>query len=477
LFATGAWAQATLTQSTDTAFEASQLFGTGSTSIVLSPAASALDAAIVSVLVGDDDIGDGNVALMTFNVSNGDFAAIVPLSSISVTGGGLEGVAAFTKVGGGGAGDSSVTFRVEIVDTVSAGEGFVWAVPALTNVNLAGDPGEQVVDVVSTIEPTTTAPLPFPDTIDINACTDQSDCTIMVSASAYDNFTLDPFGDTGFVDIDDRAVIESGGTPIDTGVPLAPAVMGIQLGTIFIDAEIVAPLQRDGDDFSNAVGGDGVGSIVLTALGNFRFGDIVFIDLDDNDTIGPLESFTMTGGVATYTFPSIALALGEASSIYYVPNGVDDLQPETIAITASTSYALATNASDVAEGSAGFIQFDGIARNAYAYGVVKAGGVDKSFVRVTSESPSGSQLFFSCTDDAGVGSFGDAGFLPGSTTRAYSSDQIGVILGGVVFTGRGACDIFSDTKISVQHKIRSSDILTDNSVVIGQQIAFPSGGD
>jgi hypothetical protein len=283
---------------------------------------------------------------------------------------------------------------------------------------------------------------------------------------------MNPLGDTGLVNIEDRAVILSGGTNIT--VATADVRMGIELGTHEINVSFAGPpLDHAGEDFSNTLSADGVGSIDVTAIGNFRTGDIVFIDLDDDRTVDAGESFTVTGGFATFSLTSISAALDESFTVWYVPNGVDELQPETIAVVAATNYVVGTNAVESTgdfRSSAGFIKYIGVDQEGYAYGVVRQNGTDVSFVRVTCEASSGCNTFFSCTDDTGVNSFGDGGFVPGNATEPFSSNDIGMLLGNVTFTGRGACDIFSDAKISVQHKIRSSDILTDNSVVIGQCI-------
>jgi|GEM_PF-5835137 len=456
--ATGAWAD--LSQETILANFADSLFGPGSDAIVIDPNGDAA----VGILT-DATIGSGNVADLTIVISNGQFSGIVPLSSISVTG----GVVAFTKTAGGNPGDSSVTFSMDVQNPLVAGDAIIFEVPSLTNVDLSGE--ESAVVAVSSIVPTTTAPDPFPNDIDTNDCTNLNDCVVAVSSSPYSDFDLGS-GDTGTVDITMRAEIDAGGTFIDVDGP-GPLVgrEGLLIGEHDLDLKALPPLQRDGDPFSITTGGDGVGTVTLVANGDFRDGDIVFIDLNSDFAVGTGESFTIAGSTATSAALPIATAEGAGIlNVYYVPNEVDDLSPEVFGLSATINYALATNQSDTATPPSppGIIEYDGIFVEGYAYGVVKAGGTDVSFVRVTVESSTPGSIFFSCTDDAGNSYFGDFGTLPGNTTEAYSSDEIGELLGGVTFTGRAACNILSDQQVAVQHKIRSSDILTDNSVVIGR---------
>jgi hypothetical protein len=455
--ANGAWAA--LDQSTSNADFADSLFGPGSEAIVIDPNGDA-----VVTVTTDAVVGNGNVADLTIDISGGEFSGIVPLSSISVS----AGVVAFTKTDGGNPGDTTVTFEMDVVVSLPIGTTIDFEVPSLTNVDLSS-PTSAVV-AVSAIVPTTTAPDPFPNTIDTNDCTLPADCTIAVSSSPYTAFDLGS-GDTGQVQIDDRPVIDIGGTTIDTTPGVAGGSReGLLIGEHDLDLDIAPPLQRDGDPFSLATGGDGVGSVTLVATGNFRAGDIVFIDVNGNTDVDTGESFVISGGTATsLPIPAdTAEGLG-VLDVYYVPNEVDDLSPEVFGLTATINYVLATNQADAATPPTppGEIEYDNINFEGYAYGVVRAGGTDRSFVRVTNETSGPASIFFSCTDDAGNSSFGDFGVLGGNETEAYDSDEIGTLLGGVVFSGRGACDILSDENISTQHKIRSSDILTDNSVVIG----------
>lgn len=460
--ATGAWAD--LSQQTSIANFADTLFGPGSDAITIDPNG----AAAVGVLT-DATIGSGNVADITFSLTNGEFATIVPLSSISVTG----GVVAFTKTAGGNAGDGFVTFEMDVQTSLVNGDAIVFEVPRLTNVDLSSD--TSAVVAISNILPTTTAPDPFPNTIENNMCDLPNDCIVAVSSSPYSAFDLGS-GNTGQVLIDDRAIIDSGGTPIDTNGPTPGGVRdGLLIGEHDLDLEVLPPLQRDGDPFSITTGGDGVGTVTLTATGEFRSGDIVFIDISNPGVVDTGESFTIVGNTATS--PAIPSDTAEAAGIlnvFYVPNEVDDLSPEVFGLAARIDYTLSTNQTDNALPPVppGEIEYDNIDVEGYAYGVVRAGGTDRSFVRVTNESATPASIFFSCTDDAGTSSFGDFGILGGNQTEAFDSDEIGGFL-GATFSGRGACDILTDGSISVQHKIRSSDILTDNSVVVGRSISSP----
>lgn len=474
--ANGAWAA--LNQTSTIATFADSLFGPGSTAITIDP-----DGASVITINTTTIIGDGNVADITYTVTNGAFAEIVSLGSISVTG---AGVASFTKTDGGNVGDTSVTFEVAVTTDVPATENILFVVPSITNANLSSS--SDVVSITATITPTTTAPNPFPTTIGNNCSTTppNNNCTAVDTAPWYAAFDLGSGsadfpagtgGGAGLVDIDDRGLILP--NPPSTGVaavdpdgtgPL-PSVVALRLGTHNLNSG-PAVLQRDGTTFLLTGINDGAGDVVLTASGNFRPGDIVFIDLANPGIVDANETFVIDGTTATYSVPVDTAEAAGLLQVFYVPNGTDALAPETFSLSAAIVYDLATNNTDAATAPSPFATtaFDGIQNFGYAYGVTRQGGTDVSFIRVTCEGSTECTTFFSCRDGAGDGSFGDGPIIPGNATDAIDSDELGALLGDVTFAGRAACDVFSDNRVSVQHKVRSSDILTDNSVVVGREI-------
>lgn len=455
--ATGAWAA--LNQSTNDATMAASLFGEGSDAITFTPTGAAV------VINTTTDIGANNIADLTITLDNAVFGAVVSPSDITIPG--VPGVS-FSLTNGGQIDDGFVTFTANTLTTVvPAASNIVFEIPALTGADLTGP--LDVVEAVSTIVSTTASANPFPDEIETNDCDNPTDCQIVDTASPYDPFEISS-GDNGGVDIDNRTEIANGGSTLFPDDDGGDSVEGLFLGSHVLFDDGV--LQRDGDGWDVDTG-DGEGTITLTVGANFRSGDVVFIDLDGSS--GPTASlgevFTISGSTATSGPIPVDAAINNVFPIFFLPNDTDELAPETFSVSAAIDYNLATNKTDATlpQTDPATIEFNGIFEGGYAYGVVKRDGADVSFVRVTNELNSPASIFMSCTDDAGNSYFGDFGIQAAGTTKAYNSTVIGNTIGGT-FTGRGACSILTDGDISVQHKIRTSDVLTDNSVVVGRDI-------
>ena len=156
----------------------------------------------------------------------------------------------------------------------------------------------------------------------------------------------------------------------------------------------------------------------------------------------------------------------------YVPGGTENLKPSAFAAMAKYAFNNLDNNSDLSiTASVGTIRYAGIEVEAYAYGVIKGGGMDTSYVRATCNAPSGMCLVFAdCTDEDGEEYFGGPVPIAAGATEVVDNDDIAGALGGGWESGKGACDIYSTHDLSVQHMIRSGHTVINNSAVVGRDL-------
>ena len=212
------------------------------------------------------------------------------------------------------------------------------------------------------------------------------------------------------------------------------------------------------------------GNVDVTVVGPFREGDAVYLGTtkmtmnDNGDFMGSTSiANTADGGVA----------------VNYVPNGTVDLRPGDFSATAALKFNEAKNASGAiplsrtpgeADGMGmASIAYQSIGPMAYAYGVVRAGGMETSFLRVGCvTSAAGCAVFLDCTDQAGAAYFGELMGIPRGATMVYDSDAIASSFpNGGWERGRGSCQLLSNGALEVQHNVRSGSIQTSQNIVIG----------
>ena len=222
-------------------------------------------------------------------------------------------------------------------------------------------------------------------------------------------------------------------------------------------------------DSSTLNPGSGLGGNVIITVsgGNFREGDMVYY--------GPnrqTKSFTMGDGTATYAVPIAGLT---DQPIRYLPGGTDPLRPTTFTTTLSLDFSDTSNksgpvanVSDMAS-----ISYGGIELRAYAYGVVRAGGIEISYVRTgcaggVTPPATVCTIFWDCTDQAGNSYFSEPTEVAVNQTEVFSSSEIAdAFPGGGWDSGRGSCSLWSDGMLEVQNMTRSGVGQVNNSVVVG----------
>ena len=435
-----------------------------------------------------DSITPGNVADITFALSGATFSQTASPSDLDLR----EDTCAGNKLpllvsgptSGGAKGDPGVTFKVEVASEQEIGPevALCFWVPdlqaTLATISPPGAPRMMGVNVKASIEQGVTNSNPFPKTInggdidhDKNATTDEvpgpiTDRTIFVAAPAL--ATSLGTGGTGLVDIRDRTkIVASSGTPDPSASPDSAAT-GLLVGTVSIEAAPGSGAIRklNGSGF---VAPEGVidaslgGQISLSVGGPFQSGDKVVFGAGS-----AARQVEPEGGKASNKLELKATA---GVTIVYVPGGKGILKPSTFAATAKYSFNNLDNDNDVRiTGSTGTIKYAGVNVEGYAYGVVKGGGVDQSYLRVTCEAGGSCSVFADCTDQSGTGYFGALleDRIPAGATVAVDSAALAKVLDGGWETGRGRCDLYSNASLAVQHMVRSGGVLINNSTVVGR---------
>ena len=257
--------------------------------------------------------------------------------------------------------------------------------------------------------------------------------------------------------------------------------------------------QRDGRPFSLGRGGDGRGDLNVTVTGDFRDGDVVFLDLDDDRKPGAGEELDLQAdGSMQESFrldyvagnPNAADGeRGEADreegvatkNLYYRPNGTDALRPGEY----RSVFTVTTDSSEVADildrvhGVTGETVLHANTHTtsytltedmqiAYAIPPQRAG--DSGTVRVNCKGSTPCALYLECDDPDGMSYFKQVEEpVPGRSTLVLTAEDLSDALDlgeGVWESGRMSCTIHSTRDISVQQLTRSAaGVLVNNTYV------------
>ena len=258
---------------------------------------------------------------------------------------------------------------------------------------------------------------------------------------------------------------------------LARPVIGVPTATIS---------KWDGETFSIANREDGAGDLVVGVTGEFRPGDLVFLDLNGNFRADNDERLTLRDGVMSGRFGLTEIAGIPTDSdmrmqtegvagrwLMFLPNGTDALRPADYRTTLSVDFTDASNRDrDGGNSISGVVEtsYTTIDPNATrrAYAIPPVGATDMGNIRVKCETATSCPLYLEC-DDAG----GDSWFqkieddVPGRATLRLNSAAIAGHLGIAGWEGRLSCNVMSTQDISVQVLTRSGDVLVNNTYIDG----------
>ena len=438
-------------------------------------------------------------------VSNSDLVAVAAMDNVDLTAAALEGVDTFAVLQiaeGGGVGDSSVTFEVQIdsggspaqefgtprpADTDSNpnndhGDAFVLKLPALDEVSPGG-----VSVTVSTDSITTDFPVVdmVERWVDMDGRLEADDVAISarVIGRAADAvmLTVVPETSTADIDIEGRMHLVSGDGGMTSlihvgslGVALAPGV-----------------LQSNGEAFGFDAGG--AGHVVVTVHG-VDDTDTVFLDAVTSGTsttpmaVDTGEELAVSDGMATDDFSLSGLPA--SSDLYVMVDGERTLSPGTIRAEASISFQSGIRdlmwlttppwiaAAQPAEATVDvrYAGTHGILPRAYAIAPAGSGTGDISNVRIRCDDSSECQVYLACTDSMGNDVFGKVGTtIPARATMVLRDGGSGTAMDlrevfdeDAWMSGRLSCDVIApDRNVEVQVLTRSGGALVNNTYVDG----------
>ena len=439
----------------------------------------------------------GNQAEITFQLSGATFDQAASPTNLD-----RRGVNCADPIGtdieasvanGGERGSTSVTYSVEVKDTggvtaLAVDTAICFWLPdlsvTLATVSAPGaTPAERGVNVTASIKPTTATGTPFPGKISGPAAmdidTDESGAVDGTEVGNAPNTDLTVFkatpalvtslgmGDTVYVNIADRTKIaaDGGGTP-DPSVTGPNAMLGLRVGTLTLSLSQENIWMLNGSGFLSKTQLDSSlsGQVDLTVGGRYQSGDALVVGS------GPTALKGVINGMIAEV--SVPMEPTTGMPIVYVPGGVDNLKPGKFMAGGAYLFNDRRNANAALTSmSEGEIKYAGLEVEGYAYGVVRSaenGGMDTSYVRVTCEAAMDCHIFADCAGQDGTEYFGGPVVVEAGTTGVVTSDQIGTALGGGWAKGRGHCDLHSSGQLSVQHMIRSHDLLINSSVVVGR---------
>ena len=262
---------------------------------------------------------------------------------------------------------------------------------------------------------------------------------------------------------------------------LARPVVGVPTDTI---------LQWNGEAFSIANRENGAGDLVVGVTGEFRSGDLVFLDLNGNFRPDNDERLTLRDGVMSGRFGLIEIAgntlLPETDQrgrtqgvagrwLLFSPNGTDTLRPADYRTTLSVDFTAGSNrdkdgtSSIAVDLKTSYTVIDPTATR-QAYAIPPVGSTDLGNIRVKCEVAVGCPLYLECDDSAGDSWFRAleepvAGRATMRLNSAMLAEQLGISEDG--WEGRLSCKVMSTQTISVQVLTRSGDVLVNNTYIDG----------
>ena len=470
------------------------------------------------------EIDQGDVLEVTITLGNAKFGENVKNSDLTLTEVGIDANTCSGRVRdseGGSQGDSSVTFQVEAADgdcTSGAGGSFTmtFELPTLEGLNAA--PGRHVT---ASVETAAGGGSGWPDTESTGVNTNMvcgTDVTMARAAcTRLERGVLTNLlpaaanrGQAGAPIVSFSAGLtftptSGGGSSIDlagnrlTFVRNAPG----RLGTVRVGVTTAAActtddpipagcyLQSDGREFSIGRGGEGQGELNISSTGDFRTGDVVWLEFDGASGASAREMLelqddgSMTGSFALNDISgNPAAAVGDTGdmdreeglvtrSLFYAPNGEDGLRPATF----RSRFMVDFDSDDVAdkdwapessETNQFATTFTVVEDTQHAYAIPELGATDQGNVRIKCEVATECTVYLECDDTAGNSRFAQLGdAIDGRSTRTLNAQAIADELnfGDDGWEGSLSCTVYSTREITVQVLVRSAGTLVNQTYI------------
>ena len=515
VLAHGAWAATFTVDVSDAKTYAKEVFGEGASDVVVDYEDEEPKISLSVAMPGPEagEVDEGDTAEITFALVNAKFASNVRLSSLQPTAG-----ATWVDVASrddGTRGESTVTFRIEAdqnLPTASTTVSFAFKLPELTGLN----PNRAVYATVS-VDSGGGSGWPDSDGANADANTGLEDGVLralgpMPMTGNRPTKPLISFADGLRFAVGspaNRMIDVSGGRTGFTadGAAATTPAGAAELGTVTIGLVTAAAcdadrppsncvLQPGGDPFSIARRQDGEGNVVITGRGDFRAGDMVWLDADGSRTAQASEMLTINDdGTASGTFDIADLA-GDSTAardslardegiatktLYYTPNGEGGLRPSEYRTEFSVDFDAAGNADKPVQRSrfttvyattvdptgAGAVAAVEATRTAAAVPALTA--VDIGNVRIKCEVSSPCVIHLECDDVSGETWFARLDEpIPGRATLHLTASDIAEALGISAEEGWDdslSCAILGSRDISVQVLTRSGGVLVNHTYV------------
>lgn len=493
---------------------ANEVFGEGASDVVVDYKAAGPTVTLRVQTPGPEteEIDDGDTADITFTLANARFARNVRRTALSVD---SMMVDVLSKEDGD-SGDNTVTFRIQAdqdLPTASTTLSFAFELPPLTGLN-----PEKAVSASVSVDAAGGGGWANTDDADsmVFAGTMLEDGVLTRPSSALITFANglafrvtagdDSTTSTTIALTGGRKSLRDPGYAtlgaVTTGLATAAACTTdnpIPMGCV---------VQANGDEFSVSSREDGAGDLDIEVTGDFRDGDMVWLDYDgdrkatDNEMLEMNESGAMTGDFNLSDLVGNSRA-GEGAAndldreegmathaLYYMPNGEDGLRPaefrsnfsvdfhgEGIADKRVQTSTVSTMYPTVASGPSGTTGMTIVEAMRQAPALPSptpstpggAGGIDIGNLRITCKASTECVVSLECDDAEGNSWFAELDEpIPGRATLHMNTDAIAELLGLSAEEGWAdnlSCMILSSRDIAVQVLTRSSGTLVNHTYV------------
>ena len=450
---------------------------------------------------GETTVGVDSELEVTLTLNGARFGQAVNWTDIELMGGAADATG-FTKVGGsqkdGRRNDSSVTLKVTTGEIISVSPDSTvgitdpYAISAERTIrfdlgSLVGYGGSGTVTASATMRVTDGPDNNFPtevqtakrdavtkvDGIDASSPSDgdyddEGDTapmapmgarsSMIANAMAAMSYDADDGGTPGQIDLDDRTSFDGTTTKVEV------ASFTHMANPMANDAKTA-----DGKT-SFAMNQGTEANVMVTVTGMVRAGDTIWFDQNNDSMMGSRETLTINGGTATRTFRIDNITSG--SSLYFQPNGDDDMTDGNIKASFAVEYDDEDAVTPMAVSGNVDLEYAGIEMFARAYAipapdVMETGTTDIGNVRIKchAEGDSTCTVFLDCDEQDGTRHFEELSMSIGAgATHVENSASIAAILEagdtgltGGRWDGRLSCDVFSDEEVSVQVLVRNRD--------------------
>ncbi len=254
-------------------------------------------------------------------------------------------------------------------------------------------------------------------------------------------------GETGDIDLEDRAKLDGGTQVLVGGITSTPNP---------------GAYNADGKTMFSATAGTEA-DIHVTVSGMIRDTDTVYFDTNGNKKMDAKEALEIEDGVATGSY-----RLGTGGDAYFVPDGETAMQQGMLNGTYTVEYDATSVVDPKAVTSTGMLVYSGVDMQARAYAIPPASHADTGNVRLKCEATGDAMctVFLDCNEQDGMTRFGELGdAIPAGATEHLGGADIAEVLGIDDWTGRLSCDVLSADSVSVQVLVRSGESLINNTYV------------